>query len=177
MSYPFKYIIEELNRLHVHWQIFTKQLSSRIREGEDLFYYDNDKRIKARIELANYIHSIVNADLKTTHVCKAIRLNTSHSLKSKTNLNDNTNPAHDVEDVFQSVSPQVLRDARHRVLCSHIRGKMLICKKCQKPASHEDLFLSTLRQFSMKRRVSTCIITLSLWLFIKNHKFHFIFFL
>ena len=133
------------------------------------------------MELANYIDSIVDAsfgaDLKTTHVCKATRLNTSHISKSKTNLNNNTNPARDVEDVFQSVSPQVFRDARQRVLCSHIGGKMLTCKKCKKLVSHEDLFLSTLRQFSRKRRVSTYIITLSLGLFRKNHEFCFIFFL
>jgi hypothetical protein len=38
--------IEEQGRgsLHAHWQIFTKQLSSRIRE--DLFHYDNDRRIE-----------------------------------------------------------------------------------------------------------------------------------
>jgi hypothetical protein len=172
--------IEEQGRgsLHAHWQIFTKQLSSRIRE--DLFHYDNDRRIEARMELANYIDSIVNAsfgtDLKTTHVCNATRLNTSHSSKSKTNITNNTNPC-DVEDVFKSVSPQVFRDARHRVLCSHIGGKMLTCKKCKKLLSHEDLFLSTLRQFSRKRRVSTYIITLSLGFFRKNHEFCFIFFL
>lgn len=129
--------------LHAHWIIFTEQLSSRIRE--DLFHPDNDKRIEARMELANYIDSIISAsfgtDLKTTHTCK-------DQPKKRTTV------ARDPEKVFRSAHPQVFRDARHRMLCSQIGGKLLVCKKCKKMVSHEDLLDSTMKQYSVKKRVS-----------------------
>ena len=142
--------------LHAHWIIFTKQLSSRIRQ--DLFHPNIDKRLEARLELASYIDCIIDAsfgtDLKTTHACKVKNRNSSHSKSAAVDTNNDCDiKPRDPEEVFKSVNPQIFRDARHKVLSSLIGGKMLMCKTCKRPVSHEDLFKSTLKQFARKKRV------------------------
>jgi hypothetical protein len=70
--------IEEQGRgsLHAHWQLFTKQLSTRARL--DLFHTDKTIKDIARKELVDYIDSMICAsygtDIDIIHDCKAPRI-------------------------------------------------------------------------------------------------------
>ena len=52
-----------------------------------------------------------------------------------------------VEEIFKECEPQVLRDARHKVLCHDINGKVMECKKCHEKISTQDIINLALNEW------------------------------
>lgn len=139
--------------LHAHWQLFTKQLSSKARVK--LFHRDTNIRYNARKELTDYIDSMICAsygsDIKLIHTCEEnIQLGIIRS-----DIYDNRAKSAAPKDAhFIQRHAQIFRDARHKVLCNRTEGHLIMCNKCDGYIKSDDIVDNFLRERSAKRRVS-----------------------
>jgi len=99
--------VEEQTRktLHSHWLLWSKRLANM---RDELFDDDGNMRETVKTEFCARIDQVMSAsytdnEWTVEHKCGA---------KGK------------VEEVFVEREPQVLRDARHKVLCHDINGKV-----------------------------------------------------
>ena len=140
--------------LHAHWQLFTKQLSTKART--DLFHSDSCIRNNARKELADYIDSMICAsygsEIKLSHACDKVKsLGDSASYTTLDRDAKNNAPS---EAKFIQRDNQIFRNARHKVNASSIGGKLIICRECDGFISANDMIDNFYRRKSSKRRVS-----------------------
>ena len=87
---------------------------------DDLFDDDKDKQSKARDDFCERVDEVMSASYTddnewiVEHKC---------GVRGK------------VGEVFKECEPQVLRDARHKVLCHEINGGVMECKDCKEKVS------------------------------------------
>ena len=141
--------------LHTHWQLFTKQLSNKARTN--LFHPDKRIRDNTRAELVDYIDSMVCASygpgLKIPHVCAD--QHTDHQENANRTAFDETAVAEASQHTqFIPRHMQTFRDARHKVLCEDIDGKLIICTKCKGLIKGDDIVENFYRYKSSTRKVS-----------------------
>jgi hypothetical protein len=149
--------------LHAHWQLFTEQLSTKIRF--ELFHRDELIHDTARKELADYIDNMICASygtkLQITHACNKPQKSTSkHEIHDK-KAKEMSSPG----DAFYPRHPQIFRDARHKMICNRIEGDLITCGKCSGFVRSSDIPNKFYKDQSSKRRVSHCFFLLPIHLF------------
>jgi len=122
--------VEEQARktLHSHWLLWSKKLAKMRNE---LFDDIEEKRAKAREDFCARVDDVMSASYTATewiveHKCGA---------KGK------------VSEVFKECGLQDLRDARHKVLCQDIKGKVMKCKECDEKVSTQDIINLALNEW------------------------------
>jgi len=122
--------VEEQARktLHSHWLLWSKRLANM---RDEVFSGNKDRQDKARADFCTHIDEVMSAsytdnEWTVEHKCGA---------RGK------------VEEVFVERGPQVLRDARHKVLCHDINGKVMECKKCHEEVSTQDIINLALNEW------------------------------
>ena len=149
--------VEEQGRgsLHAHWQLFTKQLSTKARL--ELFHEDEVIRNTARKELVDYIDSMICAsygsEIDIIHNCNEppSKKGCPHEIYDK----EAKNMAPENQKVF-SRHPQIFRDARNKYGGS-IDGCLSMCNICGGFIRCQDIPENFYRRQSSKRRVSNMI--------------------
>jgi len=150
--------------LHAHWQLFTEQLSTRVRF--ELFHRDKLVRDTARKELADYIDNMICAsygsELDITHACdEPQKSNSKHEIYDK-EAKEMSSPG----DAFYPRHPQIFRDARHKMICNRIDGELITCGKCGGFVRSCDIPDNFYKEQSSKRRVSHCFFSLPIHFFL-----------
>ena len=146
--------IEEQGRgsLHAHWQLFTKQLSTKARL--ELFHEDKVIRDTARKELIDYIDSMICAsygsEIDILHTCSNQTFNTTCHHGSYDKEAKEIAPQN---EKYFSRHPQIFRDCRNKY-CTSNTGYLSICNTCGDLINCEDIIENFYRQQSSKRRVS-----------------------
>ena len=119
--------------LHAHWQLFTKQLSTKARL--ELFHEDEVIRNTARKELVDYIDSMICAsygsEIDIIHNCNEPPSNKGcpHEIYDK----EAKDMAPENQKVF-SRHPQIFRDARNKY-GSSIDGCLSMCNNAAEVSS------------------------------------------
>lgn len=120
------------NTLHSHWQFWTKELDSEIRDA----LFDNDPQVKnkARRKFINIIDQIAAAnlgdDFEVIHDCEAAYIHGIHHPESL----EYTSDKH-----FTNREDQVFRDARNKILAPPLKGRVTSCIHCKNPISTSDI--------------------------------------
>jgi len=122
--------VEEQARktLHAHLLLWSKRLAKM---RYDLFDDDKDKRNKARTDFCDRVNKVMSASYTidgwiVEHKCET---------RGK------------VEEIFKECEAQVLRDARHKILCQDINGKVMECKGCKEKVSTQDIINLALNEW------------------------------
>ena len=122
--------VEEQARktLHSHWLLWSKRLAKM---RDEMFSGNKDRQDKARADFCTHIDEVMSAsytdnEWTVEHKCGA---------RGK------------VEEVFVEREPQFLRDARHKVLCHDINGKVMECNECHEKVSTQDIINLTLNEW------------------------------
>jgi len=122
--------VEEQARktLHSHWLLWSKRLAKM---RDELFSGNKDRQDKARADFCTRIDEVVSAsytadDWIVEHKCGA---------------------RGEVGEVFKECNHQVLRDARHKVLCHDICGNVMECKECHEKVSTQDIINLALNEW------------------------------
>ena len=110
--------VEEQARktLHSHWLLWSRRLAKM---RDELFSGDKARQIKARADFCAHIDKVMSA---------------SYTNDGWT-VEHNCGARGKVEEIFVEREPQVLRDARHKVLCHDINGKVMECNECHEKVS------------------------------------------
>ena len=119
--------------LHAHLLLWSKKLSEM---RDAIFDGDETKRKKARADFEAHIDTVMCASYRdegtewiVKHMCKGVER------KAK------------VEDIFKECDRQVLRDARHKVLCHDINGNVMECEECGEKISPQSIINLTLNEW------------------------------
>ena len=114
---------------------------------DKLFDADHDVKTQSREKLCQHIDDLMNAtygsELQVIHTCNGDSVQTCLP-----------RPVH---EIYQEKSAQVLRNARHRVLCHDIGGKVMECKKCKEEVSTTsiiDMALHSWREMALRGQQS-----------------------
>ena len=114
--------------LHAHWQLFTKQLSTKART--DLFHNDSCIRDNARKELADYIDSMICASygssIKISHTCNVHQSSNNQSTLNVLDIRAKNDAPDDAK--FIQRDTQIFRDARHKEHSGPLNGELIICR-------------------------------------------------
>jgi hypothetical protein len=150
----WNHAIEEQGRgsLHAHWQLFTKQLSTKARL--ELFHKDRIIRDTARRELVDYINSMICASYGS-------EIDIIHNCSDQPSYEGSPHKIYDQEakdaapqnEKFFSRHPQIFRDARSKY-CGPIEGCLSVCNTCGDFIRCDDIPENFYRQQSSKRQVS-----------------------
>ena len=154
----WNHTVEEQGRgsLHAHWQLFTKQLSTKARLK--LFQEVKVVRDTARRELVDYIDSMVCAsygsEIDIVHNCS----NQTPDKSEWDEMQDQTAKEMAPENSrYFSRQPQVFRNARNKYCNSDGGGCLSVCNKCGALIKYEDIPENFYRQQSSKRWVSNML--------------------
>ena len=119
--------------LHAHLLLWSKKLA-QMRDA--IFDGDETKKEKARADFEAHIDTVMCASYRdegtewiVKHTCKGVER------KAK------------VEDIFKECDRQVLRDARHKVLCHDINGNVMECEECDEKISPQSIINLTLNEW------------------------------
>ena len=146
--------VEEQGRgsLHAHWQLFTKQLSTKARL--ELFHEDKVIRETARKELIDYIDSMICAsygsEIDIVHTCSNQTFNTTHHHEIYDKEAKEMAPEN---EKYFSRHAQIFRNSRNKY-CTCDTGYLSVCNNCGDLIKCEDIIENFYKQQSSKRRVS-----------------------
>ena len=122
--------VEEQARktLHAHLLLWSKRLAKM---RDELFSGNKDRQDKARADFCTRIDEVMSSsytadDWIVEHKCGS---------RGK------------VDEVFVEREPQVLRDARHKVLCHDVDGKVMECNECHEKVSTQDIINLALNEW------------------------------
>ena len=128
------------NTLHSHWQIWTKELNSDIRDA----LFDNDPQVKykARRKFMQIIDQIASAnlgdDFEVSHDCQAAFTYKSEHPESLESTSDNH---------FVDREDQIFRDARNKILAPQLKGCVTSCVHCENPIPTSDIINLALQRW------------------------------
>ena len=125
--------------LHRHWQIWIKEMDQPLRNA--LFDNNPITMKQSRETFIKFIDNNINASFGTqlviTHKCIGEN-------------NQETTIVDTPENIFTEMEPDSFREARHKELCSDLKGNIMSCQKCNKTISTTEIINQSLKMWKDK---------------------------
>ena len=150
--------------LHSHWQIWTKELNSELRD--DLFAKDPQRRATARKKFFNIVdhlmHTRYECDLEVELNCNRPLGGSQPITESPTTLEEGVNhifrniglaPITNPPATLEDRDKQIFRNARHKGLSKDIKGHVIQCAACDTTVPTADIInfaLGSWRELAIK---------------------------